>query len=244
VAHEGVDETGVRRAGRLAWTHVASTARLTHDAIHAKRSTEATDAIGLLPTYTGASVHDGWISYCAYQPCQQALCNIRHLRELAFLEEQYHQVWARDLKDLLREMKATTKQARAQGQAQFDRAVRAGLVARYEALLATGLAANSPPDKPGPRQPGRQKQTPARNLLERLWLGQDQVLAFLEDLAIPFENNQAERDLRPLNMQQNVSGCFRSDLGADACARLRSDCATFYRHWKKAGTVQPDLPSV
>jgi transposase len=139
------DETGVRRAGRLAWTPVASTATLTHYAIHAQRGSEATAAIGILPGYTGVSVHDGWVSYRTYQPCRQALCNIHHLRELTFLEEQYHQGWAKDLKDLLRAMKATTEQARAQGHVQLDRATRADFVARYESLLATGLAANPPP---------------------------------------------------------------------------------------------------
>ena len=65
-----------------------------------------------------------------------------------------------------------------------------------------------------------------RNLLERLWLGQAQVLAFLDDLTIPFDNNQAERDLRMLKTQQKISGCFRSDAGAEAFARLRSYLST------------------
>jgi hypothetical protein len=55
----------------------------------------------------------------------------------------------------------------------------------------------------------RVKQTPAQNRLERLWLGQEQVLALLDDLTIPFDNNQAERDLRILKVQQKVSGSFR-----------------------------------
>jgi transposase len=220
---------------------MASTATLTPDAIHAKRGTEATEAIGILPGYSGVSVHDGWVSYQAYQRCRHALCNIHHLRELTFLEEPYHQTWAKDLKDLLREMKATTEQARAQGQAQLDHAVHAGFVARYETLLATGLAANPPPEDAEPRRPGRRKQTPARSLLERLWLGQAQVLAFLHDLAIPFENTQAERDLRPLKMQQKVSGCFRSDPGAEAFTRLRSYFATLR---KQGQALLPALQTV
>jgi transposase len=49
------DETGVRRAGRLAWAHVTCMARLTPYAIPAKRGSAATDAIGILPSYAGVS---------------------------------------------------------------------------------------------------------------------------------------------------------------------------------------------
>ncbi len=217
------DETGVRRGGRLAWAHVTSTARLTYYAIHAKRGSEATDAIGILPTYTGVSLHDGWAGYRAYTACRHALCNVHHLRELTFLQEEYHQAWAGELKELLQQMRTVAEQARAQGPRRVSSVQRAPLLARYRELLATGLAANPPPTgqrRPGQR--GRLAQSPARNLLERLLLGQAQVLAFLDDLAIPFDNNQAERDLRGLKMQQKVSGCFRSETGAAAFACLRS----------------------
>jgi transposase len=93
------DESGVRRAGKLAWAHVTCTARLTHYAIHPKRGSEATDAIGILPTYEGVSVHDGWKPYRHYTLCRHALCNIHHLRELTFVEEQEPQGWAKDLAD-------------------------------------------------------------------------------------------------------------------------------------------------
>ena len=83
------DETGVRRAGTLAWAHVSCTSQLTHYAIHPKRGSAATEAIGILPAYLGVSVHDGWKPYQTQTQCRHALCNIHHLRELTFLEEQY-----------------------------------------------------------------------------------------------------------------------------------------------------------
>jgi transposase len=222
------DETGVRRAGKLAWAHVTSTSRLTHYAIHTKRGQEAMDAIGILPTYQGVSVHDGWDSYGVYTACRHALCNVHHLRELTFLEEQYQQGWAADMKALLRELKAATERARTLGHLHLPPTERDDFIGRYQGLLETGLAANPPPpdQERRPGQRGRLAQSPPRNLLERLLLQRDQVLAFLDDLAIPFDNNQAERDLRGLKVQQKVSGCFRSDGGAAAYATIRGYLAT------------------
>jgi transposase len=219
------DETGVRRAGQLAWAHVSCTARLTHYAIHAKRGSEATEAIGILPSYRGVSVHDGWKPYRRYTACRHALCNIHHLRELTFLEEDYRQPWAKDLKALLLAMKAAVERARTRGDERLDRAERSTYLSRYEEVLATGLAANPPPQRRA-GQRGRVKQPPARNLLERLWMGQDEVLAFLDDFAIPFDNNQAEQDLRMLKVQQKIAGSFRAEGGSEAFARIRGYLCT------------------
>jgi transposase len=124
-------------------------------------------------------------------------------------------------------MRAAADQARGQGLVQVPPTVRDPLRARYRELLAVGLAANPPPaTRRRPGQRGRLAQTPTRNLLERLFLDQEAVLAFRDDLAIPFDNNQAERDLRGLKVQQKVSNCFRSDTGATAFARLRGYLAT------------------
>jgi transposase len=129
-------------------------------------------------------------------------------------------------------MKVAVDAARAQGLPRLALGQRQTFVARYRALLAAGHAANPPPPR-RPRQRGRVKQTPAQNLLERLWLGQDLVLAFLDDFAIPFANNQAERDLRMLKVQQKVSGCFRSEAGAAAFARLRGYLSTLRKQETK-----------
>jgi len=125
-------------------------------------------------------------------------------------------------------MKAAVAAARATGRTGLPPPQRRALHTRYETLLLAGLAANPPPSPlpPGVRRRGRRKQSPARNLLERLWLGQAEVLAFLDDFAIPFDNNQAEQDLRMFKVQQKISGCFRADTGAQAYCRIRSYLST------------------
>lgn len=247
------DETGVRVAGRLQWVQVSSTATLTHFGVHAKRGTAATDAIGILPGFQGVSVHDGWKPYRTYTACRHALCNVHHLRELTFVEEERQQPWAGHLKTLLREMKAAVAAAQAAGGTSLPPSQRHTLHSRYEALLLAGLGANPPPPPlpPGVRQRGRRKQSPARNLLERLWLGQAEVLGFMDDFTIPFDNNQAEQDLRMYKVQQKISGCFRADAGAHAYCRIRGYLSTLRkrRHallqaLHAAFTGRPFLPAL
>jgi transposase len=229
------DETGLRVAGaegaRLEWTHVTCTSTLTHYARHAARGATALEAIGILPGYRGVSVHDGWTSYRHFRTARHALCNAHHLRELTFVEEELQQAWAGCLKALLREMRTAVEQARSAGATHLERAVRDDFIARYEALLGDGLAQNPQPPPLGAPRRGRRKQSPVRNLLDRLWTYEHEALRFLDDFTVPFDNNQAERDLRMVKVQQKISGTFCSDASADAFCRIRSVCST----WRKQG---------
>jgi transposase len=221
VAH--VDETGVRVAGRTEWVHVMSTTLLTFYAHHAKRGREAFKAIGLLLGFCGRRVHDAWAPYLKL-PGLYALCNAHLLRELIGLHEETGQAWVQKLIRLLLSMKAAVAQARAAGQTALTPRQRAGFEAAYTRCLNAGLRANPPPKPTGKR--GRPKQTPARNLLDRLVTHRAALLAFLHDFAVPFDNNQAERDLRMLKVKHKVSGCFRSPQGAAYFCRIRGYLST------------------
>jgi transposase len=105
----------------------------------------------------------------------------------------------------------------------------AGLTDRYDRILASGRAANPlPPRPPGRRR--RRRRSPAACLLERPEVHRGEVLRFLDDLRVPFDNNQAERDLRMVKLQQKISGCWRTLAGAQAFLTVRSYVSTARKH--------------
>jgi transposase len=235
VAH--FDETGVRVAGRLHWLHVACTPQMTFYAVHPRRGRAATDAIGLLPAFGGTAVHDGWASYLTYD-CSHALCNAHHLRELTFLAEEGGLLWAQGMKRLLQEIKVAIDQAKEQGHAGLSPPVLAAFESRYTHLLQQGQAAHPPAPptgKPGKR--GRVKQSAGYNLVERLRTHRAAVLAFARDFSVPFDNNQAERDVRMMKLRLKISGGFRTGTGAEVFCRLRGYLSTMLKQGHQALAV-------
>lgn len=227
------DETGMRVNKEGWWVHVCSTDRLTYLAAHPSRGRPALDAIGIAPRFRGTSVHDGFNSYQSYASTP-ALCNVHHLRELTFVEEELRQEWAKKMKDLLLEMKACVEQAKASGLGELDLQILAQLLRCYDEILREGYKINPLVTKPEKsrqykRLPGKPKQSPARNLLDRLSQGKWAALRFLFDFAVPFDNNQAERDLRMIKVQQKISGCFRSPEGLERFCRIRTYLSTLHK---------------
>jgi transposase len=152
------------------------------------------------------------------------------LRELIALAETIpsQQRWAEDLIALLCEANALTAAARLEGLAALPAAEAERLHARYDAILEAAAQRN--PERLPPHGSRRRvAQSPAYNLIKRLREKRDDVLRFITDLRVPFDNNQAERDIRMSKLKQKISGLFRTDTGIGLFATIRSYLSTMHK---------------
>jgi len=219
------DETGGRVEGRLHWVHVACSALYTLLECHQKRGTVAMDDMGVIAKMTGIAIHDGWKPYRSYDVVH-ALCNAHHLRELEGIGVVWDQGWANELADLLIEARDAVDDAKAQGKDRLDSPALHSIRVRYGMLVKKGWAANPAPEV-GKRSGYNKK---AANLLVRLDTQRQDVLRFATDFDVSFTNNQGERDIRMVKLQQKISGSWRSLDGARNYCAIRSYISTMKKH--------------
>jgi len=214
------DETPARAAGKLRYVHVACTEFLT--AMHTgDRTKEAIDAGGVLPGYAGTIVRDGYKGYEHLTGALHAWCGAHGLRDLAGLYrfDPGGQVWARSMADLLLDANAAATAARSAGQASLSDASLTGIRSWYRGAVAKGIADNA----------GKTSQTgkDGLRLARRFRDHEDMILRFAVDLAVGFTSNQAERDVRPVKVQQRTSGgTWRTLLGLADFAIVQSYLST------------------
>lgn len=215
------DETGMRIEGELWWLHTAGTSGLTYYLADPKRGRAAHERMGILPTFGGTAVHDGYRSYRGYD-CVHALCNAHHIRELTAVHEATGQAWAEDLRALLCQAHRWKQNGRLTPtrKKRIDR--------RYDALLRQGQLDNLfDMDKALAQiRNGGLKRSQAQILVRRLIRDKSETLRFVTSDAVPFDNNPSERDLRMMKVKQKVSNTFRTADGAAAFCAIRSYIST------------------
>jgi hypothetical protein len=221
------DETGMKIGKKKVWLHLASTKLLTLYGIFGSRGHSGIEALGVLPRYFGIAVHDFWDSYFKY-PCGHAYCNAHILRELKRVEEETKQDWAIRMRVILIKAKKISEIFHNKDQLVPDKLI-TYLNQEYSNIILEGLQANPPP-LPVKGKKGKTKQPHSRNLLERMQKHQNEILLFVTNPLVPFDNNLAERDIRMPKLKMKISGLFRSEKGALAFSRIRSYISTMQKN--------------
>jgi transposase len=215
------DETSVRSAKGSLWVHVCCTALLT--LLHVGRRDKATVEAGPLGDYDGIIVHDRLAMYFNYGT-GHVLCNAHILRSLnELLTNHHHRAWAQQFIDLIVDTKARVDAAHNADATALSLYQQRRIRKRWDQLCDQAARA-APAPVTGTYLYGTNKD--ARLLALALATHRDRFLAHTRDVTLPFDNNQAERDLRMIKLQAKISGEFRSPTGAARFATIRSYIST------------------
>jgi transposase len=231
------DETGIRCEKKLHWVHVTSSATATFYGIHHKRGQEALNDFNILPKFGGVAIHDHWFPY--YKQVKHGLCHAHHLRELKYVFEQEKEEWAQKMTILLLKANKIADQARSQGKRDILSEDIQLIYQEYSKIILEGAVHYQEVSELIKEESELFDERPRKagfNLFRRLLHKMDVVLAFTQNLEVPFTNNQAEQDLRMLKVKQKISGCFRSFEGGLISCRIRSYISTAKKQgWRIKG---------
>ena len=218
------DETSVRVNGANQWLHTAGNSEATYNTVHPKRGLDGTNDNGVLPNFTGTAVHDCLVQYFGYGNCRHAICNAHLLRELQGVIDNTKQTWAGEMQQLLRDTKKTVDEYKSDKQTALPEELLRQFADNYDRIVKVGeIEEPSPVIVTGKKKP---KQSKPRNLLDRFIQYPEEIRRFASDFAVPFDNNQAERDIRNAKVKMKVSGGFRSDDGAKNFGKISSVIGT------------------
>ena len=224
------DETGLYTEGARHWLHVASTDLHTYYFYHKGRGKEAIQAAGIIPGYTNHLIHDFWHSYYQYSQCRHSLCNVHHMRDLQGLIDTHGYQWATRMKTFLLSSKEIVDRAKEQQLVELTNETVQRLAHIYKIILAEGVEEMPPLPAHNKGKIKKIKKGKAWNLLNRFKERPQEILGFIYDFQIPFDNNLAERDIRMIKVKQKISGSFRNKKMASAFCDIRSYISTVIKH--------------
>ena len=192
--------------------------------------------LGARPDGSAVIVHDRYQNYdsptlgtLAHQLCTQHL-----LRDLDGAAQLYPDaIWPTQIADALRALIHESNLARDHGLDAITEDIKTALLDRFRRGVLVGLSDTL---SRGTR-PGENK---ARALLEVLRDRPADVLRFAHDLKVPPTSNQAERDLRPSKVQQNISGRLTSETRTRDRYKIRGYASTAAKHGLNMMTVLRD----
>ena len=157
---------------------------------------------------------------------KHGVCCAHLLRELNGAEENHpSQKWPKALRKLLLKMKAAKEEAALAGLDHLEPDAIKQFDKEYDRIIRKAYRENPVQENSSGRR-GRPKRGKILSLIDRLRDLKESVCLFVKNFAVPFDNNQAERDLRMNRVKAKVSGCFRTEEGAADFLKIMSYTGT------------------
>ena len=232
------DETGLSAEGKLHWVHNSSNEEYTYQTVSQKRGSDGMNENGVITAFDGVAVHDCWLPYWKYDGVTHAVCCAHLLRELNGIKELELQMsWPEKFIKLLLKMKKAHEKAKNDGNGALKSEQISKFEWAYDEILATAGIECPPLEQISDGRRGRKKKGKTRALIERLLKFKKSVCLFINNLKVPFDNNQAERDVRNVKTKSKISGCFRSLKGAQNYLTIMSYLSTARKHGIDAFTA-------
>ena len=210
------DETGWRVNGKTWWLWCFTTSDLTYYLIDRARGSPAL-AKFFIQEFAGILVSDFWGAYNAVVCAGRQMCLVHLLRDLEDVEKYKRpsEQWPAFAKKLRRLLGDAIRLWKREGVPPAEYASRrARLDERLQELIDASW-----------------EDLQAKRLIKRLRRHQADLFTFLDHEGVPFENNHAERAIRPAVIIRKNSYANRSQRGADTQAVLMS----VYRTLKQRG---------
>ena len=202
------DESGWRVDGKTHWLWCFTTRNLTYYMINRSRGSPALMKF-FIEEFAGTLVSDFWGAYNAVVCALRQTCLVHLLRELDHTERYKSpgEHWPEFAKKLRRLVGDAIRlwRARAEMPEETFASRRFRIATRLHELLATPW-----------------KNRHAKRLLKRLRRHQNHLFTFLDQPDVPFDNNAAERAVRPAVIIRKNSYGNRSERGADCQSVLMS----------------------
>lgn len=206
----GFDESGCYTNGKLNWSWIAQTAYLTLVFRGTGRGAKVLEDRFGDSLKNMVAVTDRHSAYFAIDFLDNQVCLAHLLRNLEYLNDiDKDQSWAKDVQTLLREA------IHERNQNPTEIIPKKSWLGRLDELLTKNLD---------------NLRKEFNELKRGIIKCRDYIFNFLENPAIPSDNNGSERGIRKLKVKQKISGCFRSDTGADAFHALHSIADTAWKN--------------
>lgn len=217
------DESQIKIDGENNNLLCASNKEYTRLWISKRKSKNALENIGFLKHFNGTIVKDGTRLYNDFgKNLSQCISHI--LRYIKGIYDFVNHVKSKEMADFLKNLIKERDIYILDNKEKFEKEVYDKYIENYKTILKAWkkewMSSNSESN------PVYEEE---RKLLQRFEEDQKEILYFLKDFKVPATNNQAEADLRPVKIKQKI-GKFRSTIGADCYAEIRSCINTYKKH--------------